>query len=209
MWAKIATEDRKTEKLKKWYLSLKVLQYFRENICTGKASQSSAQKLLRFFWQKFNRFFAKFPTFTWSWRSFRHCWSRMLQEWRSPSAYPHWSGQGQPRQVVLARGNRREIITVRGQSYVWRLTKFWPPTPLTAQRVCTPLFVPLVRGEDTLAGWGGGWGVNILEDARHSSVLCICKYFVEVTVTRLLTFDFFVKSTRTLAPRSTQFVGKT
>jgi hypothetical protein len=23
-----------------------------------------------------------------------------------------------------------------------------------------------------------GMGVNILEDARHSSVLCICKYFV-------------------------------
>jgi hypothetical protein len=23
-----------------------------------------------------------------------------------------------------------------------------------------------------------GWGVNILEDARHSSVLYICKYFV-------------------------------
>jgi hypothetical protein len=28
--------------------------------------------------------------------------------------------------------------------------------------VCPP---PLVRGEDTLAGWRGGWGVNILEDA--------------------------------------------
>jgi hypothetical protein len=28
-------------------------------------------------------------------------------------------------------------------------------------------------GEDTLAGWRGGWGVNILEDARHSSVLYI------------------------------------
>jgi hypothetical protein len=38
---------------------------------------------------------------------------------------------------------------------------------------------PLVREEDTLAGWRGGWGgVNILEDARHSSVLYICKYFV-------------------------------
>ena len=24
-----------------------------------------------------------------------------------------------------------------------------------------------------------GWGVNILEDARHSSVLFICKYFVD------------------------------
>jgi hypothetical protein len=30
---------------------------------------------------------------------------------------------------------------------------------------------PLVRGEDTLAGWRGGGGVNILKDAGHSSVL--------------------------------------
>jgi hypothetical protein len=28
---------------------------------------------------------------------------------------------------------------------------------------------PAVRGEDTLAGWRGGRGVNILEDPRHSS----------------------------------------
>jgi hypothetical protein len=41
---------------------------------------------------------------------------------------------------------------------------------------------PLVRGEDTLAGWRGGWGVNILEDTRHSSVLDICKYFVLPTL---------------------------
>jgi hypothetical protein len=37
---------------------------------------------------------------------------------------------------------------------------------------------PLVRREDTLDKVRGGWGVNILEDARHSSVLYICKYFV-------------------------------
>ncbi len=36
---------------------------------------------------------------------------------------------------------------------------------------------PLVRGEDTLAGWRGGWEVNILEDARHSYVLYIRKCF--------------------------------
>jgi hypothetical protein len=42
---------------------------------------------------------------------------------------------------------------------------------------------PLVRGEDTLAGWkGGGWGVNILEDASHCSVLYIRKYFVGLSV---------------------------
>jgi hypothetical protein len=34
----------------------------------------------------------------------------------------------------------------------------------------------LVQGEDTLAGWRW-WGVNILEDARHCSVLYIRKYF--------------------------------
>jgi hypothetical protein len=52
-----------------------------------------------------------------------------------------------------------------------------PPTPPAAQRVCTPS--PLwCGGEDTLDGWRGGWGVNILEDARHSSVLYMCKYFV-------------------------------
>jgi hypothetical protein len=48
------------------------------------------------------------------------------------------------------------------------------PPPLTAR----------VRGEDTLAGWRRGWGVNILEDARHSSVLYICKYFVRGGVTK-------------------------
>jgi hypothetical protein len=36
----------------------------------------------------------------------------------------------------------------------------------------------MVRGEDTLAEWRGGWGVNSSEDARHCSVLYICKYFV-------------------------------
>jgi hypothetical protein len=37
---------------------------------------------------------------------------------------------------------------------------------------------PLVRGEDTLAGWREVGGVNILEDAKHCSVLYIRKYFV-------------------------------
>jgi hypothetical protein len=52
-----------------------------------------------------------------------------------------------------------------------------PPHLLTARRVCVPP-PPLVRGKDTLAGWRGVWGVNIFEDARHSSVLYICKYFM-------------------------------
>jgi hypothetical protein len=37
---------------------------------------------------------------------------------------------------------------------------------------------PLVRGDDTVAGWRGRWGVNFLEDPRHSSLPYICKYFV-------------------------------
>jgi hypothetical protein len=37
------------------------------------------------------------------------------------------------------------------------------------------------RGEDTLARGRGG-GVNSSEDARHCSVLYICKYFVEISV---------------------------
>jgi hypothetical protein len=55
-----------------------------------------------------------------------------------------------------------------------------PTTPLTARQVCTPQ--PLVRGEDTLAGRRGGWWVNCLEDARHCSVLYLCKYFVVLNV---------------------------
>ncbi len=43
--------------------------------------------------------------------------------------------------------------------------------PLTARRVCTP--PPLVRGENTL---------KILEDARHSSVIYICRYFVILVI---------------------------
>jgi hypothetical protein len=37
---------------------------------------------------------------------------------------------------------------------------------------------PLVRGKDILAGGERGWGVKSSEDARHCSVLDICKYFV-------------------------------
>jgi hypothetical protein len=49
---------------------------------------------------------------------------------------------------------------------------------------CVPPAPPLVRGEDTLAGWRGGGGVNSSEDARHCSVLYICKYFVVEPIRR-------------------------
>ncbi len=34
----------------------------------------------------------------------------------------------------------------------------------------------------SLGGGGGGWGLNILEDASHSYVLYIFKYFVQITL---------------------------
>ncbi len=51
--------------------------------------------------------------------------------------------------------HRREIITVRGQSYVSRLPKYWSPPPPPQQR----------RGY-TLAGRRGGCGVNIFWKTR-------------------------------------------
>jgi hypothetical protein len=51
------------------------------------------------------------------------------------------------------------------------------PHPLTARRVCTPQ--PLVRGGGRTHSLGGkAVGVNSSVDARHCSVLYICKYFV-------------------------------
>jgi hypothetical protein len=46
-----------------------------------------------------------------------------------------------------------------------------PPLPSPPGECVPPAFG---EGEDTLAGWRGGWGVNILEDARHSSVFYVC-----------------------------------
>ncbi len=51
-----------------------------------------------------------------------------------------------------------------------------PPSPLPPGECVPPAFGG--GGEDTLAEWRGGWGVNILEDVRHSSVLYVCKYSV-------------------------------
>jgi hypothetical protein len=50
------------------------------------------------------------------------------------------------------------------------------PTPLAARRVCT-LCLWCGGWTHSLGGEGGG-GVNILEDARHRSVLYTRKYFV-------------------------------
>ncbi len=53
-----------------------------------------------------------------------------------------------------------------------------PPPPSPPGECVPPAVGRRVRGEDTLAVWRKGWGVNILEGARHSSVLYKCKYFV-------------------------------
>jgi hypothetical protein len=50
------------------------------------------------------------------------------------------------------------------------------PHPLTARRVCIP--APFGAGGGHTRWVERGWGVNSSEDARHSSVLYICKYFV-------------------------------
>jgi hypothetical protein len=57
------------------------------------------------------------------------------------------------------------------------------PHPLTARLVCTPPPAFGTRGGHTR--WvERGWGVNILEDARHCSVLYIRKYFVDLSMRR-------------------------
>jgi hypothetical protein len=96
-------------------------------------------------------------------------WKSLKKKSRSGSVSKrHGSG-------TLMGFTRREIITVWGQSYIPRLTKYWPPTPLSARRVCPP---PATKAEGTLGRYtlagrrgGRGWGVNILEDERNRIAL--------------------------------------
>ena len=65
-----------------------------------------------------------------------------------------------------AKSRPQSTYIYRVQSSVWRLTNYWPPHPLSTQRVCPPLASK--AGGYTLAGrWGRGWEVIISEDARH------------------------------------------
>ncbi len=70
-----------------------------------------------------------------------------------------------------------ERLYCKGPIQCLASSKILTPTPLTPRRVCTPppSFFGAGGGH---TGWRGGWGVNILEDARHSAVLYIRKYFV-------------------------------
>ncbi len=63
-------------------------------------------------------------------------------------------------QVLL--GATQSIYIYRVQSSNWRLPNYWPPTQSPHNECVLP-----PRGVHSRRRWGGGWGVNILEDARH------------------------------------------
>ncbi len=54
------------------------------------------------------------------------------------------------------------------------------PPPPSLPGECVPQ--PLVRGEDTLAGWRGG-GVSIVRKATDTALYSLCKYFVPTSFT--------------------------
>jgi hypothetical protein len=60
--------------------------------------------------------------------------------------------------------------------------ELWTPPPHRPASVYPPPPPPLVRGGGHTRWVEKGWGVNILEDGRHSSVLYICKYFVVLPI---------------------------
>ncbi len=60
--------------------------------------------------------------------------------------------------------HRREIITVRGQSYFSRLPIYWPPIPLSARRVCPP---PATKAGGTQSPGGEGDGGSIFWKTRE------------------------------------------
>jgi hypothetical protein len=63
-------------------------------------------------------------------------------EWTiAPLTFSLYGSPPSPCPKVDVQVQRREIITVRGQSHFSRLPKYWPPIPLSARRVCTPAFV--------------------------------------------------------------------
>ncbi len=61
-----------------------------------------------------------------------------------------------------------------------------PPHPLSARRVCNTYPPPLVRGEDTLAGWREGGGSIVWKTPDTALYSIICKYFVLLPVISLL-----------------------
>ncbi len=71
----------------------------------------------------------------------------------------------------LVRVGNTTVVVVEG------LPKYWPPTP-SPPGECVP---PAFGGAEGHTRWvERGWGINSSEDARHCSVLYICKYLVVV-----------------------------
>jgi hypothetical protein len=78
--------------------------------------------------------------------------------------------------VKFFHSSRREIILQEANPMSGVFQNIDPPPPHCPASVCTP--PPFGAGGGHTRWVERGVGVNILEDARHSSVLYICKYFV-------------------------------
>jgi hypothetical protein len=100
----------------------------------------------------------------WSWTIARHIlyrfqyrkfiWGHLKKVWRKKI-------------FSLKSMTKLEDLTVcRVQSSVWRLPKYWPPTPFPASACVLPLHQRRGGGVNTRRAVRG-WGVNILKDARH------------------------------------------
>ncbi len=85
------------------------------------------------------------------------CWSGSLSRarWFLPSIYTY-----------------KHRYTLRGQSNVWRLPKYWPPAPSTPSECVTPR---LWCGERTNSLGGKGWGSLVRktpDTALYSTYIC-------------------------------------
>jgi hypothetical protein len=62
------------------------------------------------------------------------------------------------------------LYCIRGQSYVWRLPKYWPSNPLTDWRVCTPRLWCGGRTH-SLGAWREVWGSTFWMKQTHLCTL--------------------------------------
>ncbi len=71
----------------------------------------------------------------------------------------------------------QKVEIFRAHSFQW--PEYWicPHQKSPSSRVFEPHIPPFDAGGGRTRWVERRWGVNILEDARHSSVLYICKYF--------------------------------
>ncbi len=81
-------------------------------------------------------------------------------------SYAHFISLLITKLFCMKRCMRREIITVRGQSYVSRLPKYWPPTPLSAR-----VYVRLTGVRPKKQGTGSSfltWSLHVRESRRRT-----------------------------------------